>query len=342
MPQEDNLRTAFEICGSTFLASLVAYVLDVVPAYSLPIAIVLGIATMVTSIIWKSHSRLSRFFWKKTIIGTLRNRLIGIINEDSCPRMFTDFSPQDWQRRLQQLNLETRLIKMTEICNSFACVINPYGETYPEEDLFNLESLKKVKDYVNNGGIFVHAGGIAFFYGYDYRNKRNPPLAKDIQILVPTRTPTGVTIMVPQPTYPPAFSLIDTVLNEHFHVVTTWGGTEKNPVFQQPDDRRFVGDIANAGGVAEVLQFRAVREPMRRCIPFLRANSSIGEVYPIAGIPFGKGCLVLCGMNLLRQPNNPDWNPTIHSADFEKICVVISNLLESRGKGIIPLDAHEW
>jgi len=205
MSSVEDLRTAFEICCSTFLASLIAYVLGIFPAYSLPVAITLGIATIATALIWKLHSHLSLFFWAKSITKILRNRVVGIINEDGCPRMFTDFSPQDWQRRIQQLNMKTKLIRITEICNNLACVINPYVETYPEEDLLNLKSLKRIKAYVSSGGIFVHAGGIAFFYGYDYRNNRNPPLAKDIQILVPGRTQTGITIMIPQPTYPPAF-----------------------------------------------------------------------------------------------------------------------------------------
>ena len=333
---------AFTVLVSTFFAALISYIIGIFPDYSLAITIVLGVTSFLLVPFYVSYGWFSGQFWKMLAKRRLKNPTIGIIEESGCSLMYTDFTPADWKRRLNGLSVKAELISISKIDTKFVAIVNPYGETYPEEDLLSLKTFKKIDQYIRKGGIFVCAGGFAFFYGYDFKTKRSPSLAKELDIYVQRSPPGQPLVLEPQRAYPPIYSLVNTPLTKHFKILTTWRDTERNPVFQDLTDRRFVGDITNTGGISEVLQFRAVREPIRKCIPFLRATSSIGTVYVIAGVPVGRGCLILCGMDLRAQPNNPQWNPTIHQGNFEKVCQALVNLIASRKDGLIPISAEDW
>jgi len=82
-----------------------------------------------------------------------------------------------------------------------------------------------------------------------------------------------------------------------------------------------------------VMEFRAVREPTPKCIPFLRAKTVFGEVYPIAAIPYGKGYLIICGMDL-----NTDltvMGVDLNKSEFEKISIMIENFMKAIKEGYI-------
>lgn len=132
------------------------------------------------------------------------------------------------------------------------------------------------------------------------------------------------------------------MVNQHFKVLTTGGDWEINPCHQQERDKQFVGDIRLNGNSERIYQFRAVRIPTRKYIPFLRATSSYGEVYPIAGIPYGRGCLMACGFNFNVAEDDPRWNETIHNSGFEKVCWAVMTLIKNRKDNTIPLNAGEW
>lgn len=330
------------IIFSAFIASLISYFIDVFPQQSSRIAIILGLFSCLFVVLTFSHKSLSNALWKLSMKRKLRKPRVGIIKQEGCPSPFTSYTPEDWKRRLTDLSLKCEFIHVSEISNKFATIINPYGEEYPEEDLLTLKTLERIKEYISDGGIFLCAGGLAFWYGFDFRMGREVPLAGEPTVYFPHPTIQGG--LIPQQTYPPTYSLLDTPLKNNFGVVTTWRNTERDQCFQLGTDRNFVGDIANIGEIAEVLHFRAIREPIKRCIPFLRVtpHNWRGDVYPIAGVPYGKGCLVLCGMNLTADPTNPQWNQKIHQANFEKICHALSNLLRYRREGNIPLSAEQW
>ena len=77
-------------------------------------------------------------------------------------------------------------------------------------------------------------------------------------------------------------------------------------------------------------------------LTFMTPQNWRGDVYAIAGVPYGKGCLILCGLNLTEDRHNPQWDPNIHRANFEKIRHALNNLLKYRRKGSIPLSAEQW
>jgi len=296
------------------------------------------------------YTPLSNWIWSNSMKRKLEQPIVGIISHNGCPSSFTDFTPQDWRDRLNQLSLRNELISVSQINGKYAAIINPCGEVYPEEELLTLKTFDRIKKYLLEGGLFLCAGGLAFFYGGDLRaQNRMVALADELPIYIPVpltpQTPPNLRgALEPAQLYPPRYTLVETPLRKNFGVVTTWRDTERNQCFQQGDDREFVGDIANQGGIDEVLHFRAVREPIRRCIPFLRVQPRnwLGDVYAIAGVPYGKGCLILNSFDLRDNRANPQWNAQIHRAHLEKMCVALRNILENRRNGNKSLNAEDW
>lgn len=340
------IANTFIVAFSSFLAVLVSYIVGLYPTLSPWVTIILGIWTLILIPFYFLHLKISYAIFKAKMKWRLRNPKIGIIEQHDCPAPSTSFSPANWKRCLDKLSVDSEIIPISAIDNKYVAIINPYGETYPEEDLVNLKSLKRIEKYISNGGIFVCGGGLAFFYGYDFKSDRNVPLGDPFLVYVQISSPNKPLILTSQESYP-SYSLVNTILRKRFNILTSFGDTTRNTVFQTAADRKFAGDLVNIGGVSETLQFRAVREPTRRCVPLLRTRLQIAEnkhveLYVVAAVPRGKGCLILCGMNLSEQPSHPLWNRNIHRANFEKICQAIVNLLEFRKKGLIPLDAEDW
>ena len=57
--------------------------------------------------------------------------------------------------------------------------------------------------------------------------------------------------------------------------------------------------MINIGGSNKVNELRAIRPETKNVIPFLRAHrKDFGEVYPLAAIRHGWGCLIICGMHM--------------------------------------------
>jgi hypothetical protein len=343
-------RTVEELAIVVFsglIASTTAYIIDLYPQESLAVTeILLGI-TIALFLLLILYRPLSDLIWTISIKWKLLHPVIGIIKQPGCQAMYTSFTPQDWKDAFDRLSLHCEFITVSEINDRFVAIINPYGEVYPEEELLTLKTFERVKKYISDGGIFHTAGGLAFFYGGDIRSpSRNVALADELQVFIPLPPPLPAGALQPQNTYPPMYSLTSTLLQKNFGAVTTWRDTERSRCFQRGEDRRFVGDIANQGGIDEVLHFRAIREPLRRCLPFLRVQPANwqGDVYVIAGIPYGKGCLILNGFDLRdnTQYTNPQWSATIHRANFEKICYALKNLLNNRHIGSIPLSTEDW
>jgi len=336
------------IAFSALIASTTAYLIDLYPQESLAISQILLSITVVLVLLLIVYKPISYLIWAISTKWKLTHPVIGILQQGGCQAMYTSFTPQDWKDTLNRLSLRSKFITISEINDRFVAIINPYGEVYPEEELLTLKTFERVKKYISDGGIFLCAGGLAFFYGGDIRSPgRNVALADELQVYIPLPSPPfPAGALQPQNTYPPMYSLTNTLLQKSFGVVTTWRNTERSQCFQRGEDRRFVGDIANEGGIDEVLHFRAIREPVRRCLPFLRVQPANwqGDVYVIAGVPYGKGCLILNGCDLRdnTQYTNPQWNATIHRANFEKICYALKNLLENRRNGNVPLSTEDW
>lgn len=272
--------------------------------------------------------RIEEYFWKRSFLKKFEDPLIGILKDERCPPMFTRFVPEDWRNRFHR-RYSTRIISANDIGNNFTVIINPYGETYPEEDLMEFKTLERIEKYMVNGGIFVHAGGLAFFYGWD--GKRNFPTGKEVQLYQGTMSGPSTMIMQPIYAHPSPWSLTETLLRQRFRVATTMEKETLVQVFQDKEDRNYVGDLQDVGGIRVAMEFRAAREPTPKCIPFLRARTKFGVVYPIAAIPYGKGYLIVSGMHL--DTKLTVMGTDLAKSEFEKIAVMIENFMKAIKEG---------
>ncbi len=286
--------------------------------------------------------------WTHKMTKKFQAPVIGILNEVQCENNrdghpYTSFLSSDWDAQLKRQDLNTKIIAIDQLDDEYAVVINPYGEVYPERDPLSLHSFEKIKKYIDKGGIFVCAGGVPFYYCWDSRTEHRVTLSKQVQGYVMR----AQNILLPTFFYPPVFSLVDIPVNESFGVNVLGdiqpppsaapGWQPIFPTHPSNQDMQYVGNITLVGGSNQAFLFRSVTPVTRSCIPFLRAIvPNIGEVYPMAGIPYGRGLLVVCGMNLDSGASAGGFN--IDRVEFEKICAAIRNILDGITRNVVSYD----
>ncbi|MFH1546300.1 MAG: hypothetical protein ABIE14_02905 [Patescibacteria group bacterium] len=62
--------------------------------------------------------------------------------------------------------------KKEKLIFRYPITINPYGGTYPEKNISQLQTLNNIFDYVCKGGIYVNIADIPFYYAYDENLQR--------------------------------------------------------------------------------------------------------------------------------------------------------------------------
>ena len=348
---KDAFKSLTTIALSVFVSTLVArLVLDFafIQIWVLAFLLVLFVLFLILTI---NSNWIGEKFWIRKMQKKFQKPLVGILKEEECENMdrghaATSFLADDWNIALQRLHINTEIINIDQLTDKYAVVINPYGEVYPEREPISMTSFGKIKDYIGSGGIFVCAGGLAFYYCWDSRMHHSVILAKMLQSYFQIGNSSGQNVLVPRFSYPPEYSLIDNPLHDHFGVYVIGDFQAPSdapnglPIFQTTqsnEDIQYVGDLAQVGGSNQVQIYRSVL-PITRCyIPFLRANiPNIGEVYPIAGVPYERGLLVLCGMNLVTDERIN--NLSLARIEFNKICSCITHLLEGMKIGTICSD----
>jgi len=338
-----TIQTLFEVFFGSFIASIIGYFTTPdYRAFWINSMSFFGSLTAIIILLWLFHEPVEYNIWKIRKKIMLINPVVGILEEENVLPHFTRISPDTWKTELEKNGLKVKYVRTNEISGRFVLILNPYGETYPEEELIETETFKKIKKYIYGGGIFVNVSGLAFYYGYDFKRRNDPPLAQESKTFLP-QTHCGQNVIVEQSVYPPVgYSLTDTMLYNHFKILTTWEPEAVRQVTQNDESKKIIGDIENVGNTNSVYEFRAVRKETRKWLSFLTASSQVGDVYPIAGIPYGKGCLILCGFNLDVDVNSPIWNPQIHQGCILKIIHMIVNIVNYRKNGQIPLDSSHW
>ena len=126
---------------------------------------------------------------------------IGIINvkggdlesEDiySC----TDIIPEGWKEEIQRqskehgVSINVILIDVKRSFDSYSAILNPYGGAYPERNIKDNETLNKIFNYVNKGGLFVNVADIPGYWAYNLLLKRR--LDATASIYGVDKTPNG-------------------------------------------------------------------------------------------------------------------------------------------------------
>ncbi len=224
----------------------------------------------------------------------------------------------------------------------FAIIVNPFGEIYPEEDFPNITTLRNIKNYVKEGGVFVNVAGLAFFYKRDTREGTRTTgltgqLVESYQIIpIPN---TNRMIAVPS-IDPRSASLLETWLFRNFGIRTNLFEPPegKQPIDVYPVENEYFRQLADVGQQRKVLEFRSALQcesEESKFIPLLKAYIDLppipGEIkprqslcYPIAAVQHGVGYLVLVGMHLtINRPS-----------DFDKVIMTIQKIYEAlRDKG---------
>lgn len=196
---------------------------------------------------------------------------------------------------------EIHSLAISEISNEYIAIVNPFGESYPEKNVETWPSLNKIKDYILDGGLFVNAGGYAFFYAYDVPNGVRVETTSVIELHPSKIALNGENWEVME--WGRALKFSGTPLYKDFKVETTAGSPEKKnllKVYQNPDDVEKFGDLINIGTNPEVNEYRSALRKNKTVIPLIRAFSSdiSDEVYPLSLIPFGNGFLLHCGVKI--------------------------------------------
>lgn len=254
--------------------------------------------------------------WRKTKfaspikIGILNGYLDESKTGKTPTQPYTQYSPQVWFDELSSVeSFDVDWVVATEISDSFDIILNPFGEVYPEIDKPNLATLRLIRKFVKNGGIFVNVAGLAFYYVWDgQKEDLSGPLYETYQV---TRLPGILSRVV----LPRASHLRDCSLYRFFGIRTTFFNATILPVTAIPD--KFFKGLANIGGVNEVKEFRSAYRSVTRestLLPILKASHKITVIveeskkkqidfdcYPISAVEYGMGYLLLNGMSLEKS-----------------------------------------
>ena len=285
-----------------------------------------------------------RSSFKNPEIRILNGYVTSQLNEQRCARGYTQFTPEDWRAHFEGRQDDRTYRASTIFADSidqcrFGVIINPFGEYYPEQNPLDLTTFESIKKFMSGGGIFVHAGGIPFYYSWDSKASRRHPTSKDVQFYSevfqqpnpPQPTPSVPRIVATSRFMGPATnqgrtpSLVDTLARKNFHLRTTTSTEPYTTTVSQTDiDRRIIGNIATLGETNLIREFRAVTEESPRVIPFLRCrtNWSDQDVFPLCAIRYGRGFLVVAGMDFDINPQNT----RLARTELEKVSAAIVRL----------------
>ena len=186
-----------------------------------------------------------------------------------------------WERELRKALRGMRFKRIKglyarEIDSSFAFIMNPYGENYPESDTDLRSTFQTIRSYMKNGGVFFASGAPFWFH-------QNTVTDKDGQWSV-IRTTDGYQHMTE--------GLCFTSLGISVTMPTDEPLTVE--VYQRDVDQKIAGDLLN--GATEVKRWRAILPHTPDCLPLLREKGD--SSYPLCAVKYDKGFLLHSGLSV--------------------------------------------
>jgi hypothetical protein len=234
------------------------------------------------------------------------------VSDDSFTKVARccEFAPSIWANELQALKLEASAVEFSESTRDCDVLINPFGERYLESDVANMRTLKQLKQFVRDGGVFVNVGGLAFFYAYDPRSEVEGLTGATFEYYIggvsnqlEYRGITGnykPATILEREVYVDASSTRDTCLYANLGCRTTLSHETTRQLRPANDD---FADLVNSD--SRVQEYRAIE----RCessdaflLPIFKSDYQPNyaerkhECYPIAAISLGLGCFIICGI----------------------------------------------
>lgn len=256
--------------------------------------------------IWAKFSKLYRSYFPK--IGILNGNIYSPIREYKFERSCTNVTASMWALALKKSKIEhSVLITTSQISNSYSIIINPFGDSFPEQDTKLHKTFYSICEFVENGGIFIVTGGAFFAHQNPINSSKNE--------WVITKITEGIQ------------SVSESFLYLEFGIQTT-GDQFKDgklvfrepteiEIYQKPEDQYLTGKIDIP---AKVKRFRAAMPSTSNYIPFIREKDD--KSYPIVAVPYGKGYLIHAGLFLESEMSD----------ELMLIVKIISNLIVNRLK----------
>jgi hypothetical protein len=221
-------------------------------------------------------------------------------NEKVCLNYpFTNNSKDFWKKRIETLDktlgkFEIVQTNIENISEEFAVVVNPFGEEYPEINRRSKSAFYVIKNFIEDGGVYVNTAGFPFFYAWDVLEGREYPISEET-IVLPTSIQIkedGVPVISEMRTL---LKFTGTLLFKEFDAIPA-PTSKPRPVFQNPEDKEKFGDLIPKP--IEINEFRGMPKSTKDCIPIVRAKDElVEEVYPISALKRGNGYLLTAGMN---------------------------------------------
>lgn len=231
--------------------------------------------------------------------------------EKPCVPTFSHVPPKDWSNLMMASNTRISFIMAAEIDTCFDAIINPFGETFPEENWGERRTYERILNYISNGGFFVNVSGFPFFYYWDHALGLAHPTGRIRAFLNPE---TRLIIQF--------ITFDDTPLYYDFGILLDGSSPREVAISQQEEDKRYVGDLMTLD-IDSVIEFRAVLAQNPNVMPLIRAEG-IG-IYPLAAVKLGNGHLLISGLEL-------------HAAQAPLVVHATKNWLLTSG-GTLPLSA---
>ncbi len=253
--------------------------------------------------------------FSKPVVGVLR---LPTLSKDEFSKVTRgpSVTPPEWADRIGALGLDARLAELHMSLEN-TMIVNPLGESYPEEDIANMATFRRIKGYIESGGVFVNINGLAFWYMWNPSTRvealtGDPFMSYSALAVVEERrrirkrhVRAATSQLIPV-FHPDDASIVDTWLLRAFGIRTTVGSQRK---VKASESDGFHGILEDRDEINEFRSALRSESTDSTLIPLLMAQyryrpeetGRVHECYPIAAVKYGLGYLVLIGIAMTDE-----------------------------------------
>jgi len=264
---------------------------------------------IVPLIIWLLNAARNKFNRLVPKIGILNGYIKDASREHKCVPKAANVSGIIWENELRKAlrGVHFKRIKRLyagEIDTSFALIVNPYGENFPESDTDLRSTFHSIRSYMSNGGVF-------FTSGAPFWHHQNTVTDKDGHWSV-VRTADGFQNMTDGLCFTSLGISVTMPDNEPFEV----------EVYQRSVDQHIAGDLLN--GPTKLNRWRAILPQTPDCLPLIREKED--SSYPLCLVQYNKGFLLHSGL----------WVKDEDGAEFQILIQALKTLVSRRFRQLKP------
>jgi hypothetical protein len=236
---------------------------------------------IVPSLLWLLYAAKNKLNTLVPKIGILNGYIKDASREHKCVPKFATISGIIWERELRKTLKgawfwRIKRLYATDIDDSFALIINPYGENYPERDTDLRSTFQSIRSYMSNGGVFFTSGAPFWWH-------QNTVTDTDGHWSV-VRTIDG------------SQKMTDGLCFTSLGISVTMPENEpcKVDVYQQNADKQIAGDLLNEP--TKLNRWRAILPQTPDSLPLIREKGDLS--YPLCLVQYNKGFLFHSGLEM--------------------------------------------